>query len=187
MVRRARDGSTWRIGTDADVAWIAEGTSIGRTVTAAIPPVFEAYATVVVAYGEERIKHDRAVLALLAEQSPDQRWWLGYLDTGVDDIVFPDAPEVTLYTGWQYVMVEAGPAQAAAWRPSDGRAFGTGDLPNLMFPADHSWLVSTLWDDDWSCIGGPAGLVDRFLRHPDLQARQVTLGQDATPPGHEAR
>jgi hypothetical protein len=187
VVRRARDGSTWSIGTDAEVAWIAEGTSIGRTVAAAIPPVFEAYATVMVAYGDERICHDRAVLALLAEQSPDQRWWLGYLDTGVDDIVFPDAPKVILYTGWRYVLVEAGPEQVAAWRPSDGRAFGTGDLPNLMFPADHSWLVSTLWDDDWSCIGGPAGLVDRFLRHPDLRARQVALGQDATPPGHEAR
>ena len=186
MVTRTRDGGTWRIGTDADVAWIAEGTSIGRTITAAIPAVFEAYATVVVAYGEERVKHDRAVLALLAEQSPDQRWWLGYLDTGVDDIVFPDAPKVTLYAGWHYVLVEAGPEQAAAWRPGDGRAFGTGDLPNLIFPADHSWLVSTLWDDDWTCIGGPGGLVDRFLRHPDLQARPVALGQDATPPGHEA-
>jgi hypothetical protein len=186
VVRRARDGSTWGIGTDAEVGWIASGISLGRTINAAIPPVFEAYATVVVAYGEERIKHDRAVLALLAEQSPDQRWWLGYLDTGVDDIVFPDAPKVTLYAGWHYVLVEAGPEQAAAWRPGDGRAFGTGDLPNLMFPANRSWLVSTLWDDDWSCIGGPAGLVDRFLRHPDLRARQVALGQDDTPPGHQA-
>ena len=186
MVRQAKDGRTWRIGTDAEVAWIANGTSIGRTITAAIPPVFAAYATVVVAYEEERVKHDRAVLALLAEQSPDQRWWLGYLDTGADDIVFSDAPKVTLYSGWHYVLVEAGPAQAAAWRPSDGRAFGTGDLPNLIFPADHSWLVSTLWDDDWTCIGGPTGLVDRFLCHPDLQARPVALGQDATPPGHQA-
>jgi hypothetical protein len=32
-------------------------------------------------------------------------------------------------------------------------------LPNLMFPADRSWLVSTLWDDDWTCVGGPAELV----------------------------
>jgi hypothetical protein len=63
---------------DAEVAWIAESTPIDRTITAAIPPVFDAYATIVVAYGEERVKHDRAVLALLAEQSPDQRWWLGY-------------------------------------------------------------------------------------------------------------
>jgi hypothetical protein len=186
VVRRARDGSAWRIGTDVEVAWIAEGTSIGRTITAAIPAAFEAYVTVPVPYGEERERNDRALLALLRQQSPDQQWWLGYLDTGVDDIVFPDAPKVTLYAGWQYVLVEAGPEQAAAWRPADGRAFGTGDLPNLMFPADHSWLVSTLWDDDWSCIGGPAGLVDRFVRHPDLRARRVALGQDATPPGHEA-
>ena len=41
VVRRVRDGSTWRIGTDAEVAWIANGTSVGRTITAAIPPVFE--------------------------------------------------------------------------------------------------------------------------------------------------
>ena len=186
MVNRAGDGRTWRIGTESDVAWIVAGTSIGRTITAAIPAAFEAYATILVAYGAERVEHDRAVLALLAEQSPNQPWWLGYLDTGVDDIVFPDAPKVTLYAGWHYVLVEAGPEQAAAWRTADGRAFGTGDLPNLMFPSDHCWLVSTLWDDDWTCLGGPAELVGRFLRHPDLQARQVVLGDDATPPGHEA-
>jgi hypothetical protein len=45
-----------------------------------------------------------------------------------------------------------------------------------MFPADRSWLVSTLWDDDWSCIGGPGRLVHNFLRDPDLRARQVALG-----------
>ena len=194
MVTRSRDGSTWRIGTDAEVGWIAAGTdyhsglptSRTRTITGAIPAAFEAYAIVLVAYGVERDVHDRALLTLLREQSPGQRWWLGYLDTGADDIVFPDAPKVTLYARWHYVLIEAGPDQAAAWRPDGGRAFGTGDLPNLMFPADHSWLVSTLWDDDWTCMGGPAGLVDRVLRHPDLQARPVALGQDVTPPGHEA-
>ena len=100
MVRRARDGTTWRIGTDAEVAWIVNGTSMSRTITAAIPPVFEAYATVVLPYGEEQDNYDRAVLALLTEQSASQPWWLGYLDTGADDIVFPDAPKVTLYSGW---------------------------------------------------------------------------------------
>ena len=39
------------IGTDAEVAWIADGTSTGLTITAAIPPVFEAYATVVLPEG----------------------------------------------------------------------------------------------------------------------------------------
>src|SRR5215813_2003778 len=107
------------------------------------------------------------------------------MDSDADDIVFPDAPKETLYSDWHYVLVEAGTEKTTTWRPSDGRALGTGDLPNLMFPADRSWLVSKLWDDDWSCIGGSAGLVDKFLRHPDLQARLVALGQDATPPGHE--
>jgi hypothetical protein len=46
--------------------------------------------------------------------------------------------------------------------------------------------VSTLWDDDWACIGGPAGVVDCFVRHPRLRATPVALGQDATPPGHHA-
>jgi hypothetical protein len=185
MVSRAKDGSTWRIGTDAEVEWIFNGTSISRTITAAIPPVFEAYATVVLPYrGEGQDKRDRAVLTLLSEHSAGQPWWLGYLDTGADDIVFPDAPKVTLYSGWHYVLVEAGPEQAATWRRSG--SFWKGALPNLMFPADTSWLVSTLWDDDWSCIGGPAELVDRFLRHPDLEVRLVAVDQDATPPGHEA-
>jgi hypothetical protein len=177
----------WRIGTDADVAWIANGTSAGRTITAAIPPVFEAYATVELPYGGEgQDQHDRTVLGLLSEHSAGQPWWLGYLDTGADDIVFPDAPKVTLYSGWDYMLVEAGPEQAATWRQGDLGSFWKGVLPNLMFPADRSWLVSTLWDDDWTCIGGSAGLVGSFLRHPDLQARPVALGQDATPPGHKA-
>jgi hypothetical protein len=187
MVRVARDGRTWRIGTDAEVAWIANGTSTGRTITAAIPPVFEAYATVVLPErGEGQGRHDQAVLGLLRERSPDQSWWLGYLDTGADDIVFPGAPMVAFYSGWHYVLVQAGPEQAATWRDSGPWAFWKGALPNLMFPADHSWLVSTLWDDDWTCIGGPAELANQFLRHPDLRARPVALGQDATPPGHQA-
>jgi hypothetical protein len=183
----SKDGGTWRVGTDAEVAWIAEGTSVGLTITAAIPPVFDAYATVLLPEGpggEEQARHDRAMLALLTGHSADQPWWLGYLDTGADDTVFPDAPKVTLYYGWHYVLVEAGPEQAATWRHPG--SFFPGVLPNLMFPADRSWLVSAMWDDDWTCIGGPAGFVDRFLRHPGLKARSVTLDQDATPPGHEA-
>jgi hypothetical protein len=186
-VGRAGEESTWRIGTDAEVAWIVDGTWVGMTITSAIPPVFEAYATVVLPHGGHgQDQHDRAVLALLTEHTADQPWWLGYLDTGADDIVFPGAPMVTLYSGWHYVLVEAGPEQAATWRRSDLGSFWKGALPNLMFPADHSWLVSTLWDDDWTCIGGPAGLVDSFLRHPGLEARSVTLGENATPPGHQA-
>jgi hypothetical protein len=49
------------------------------------------------------------VSALLSEHLAGQPWWLGYLDTGADDIVFPGAPMVTFYSGWHCVLVEADP------------------------------------------------------------------------------
>ncbi|HWH10777.1 MAG TPA: hypothetical protein VG165_06585 [Solirubrobacteraceae bacterium] len=189
---RIKDGRAWRIGDDATVSWIADGTSITKAITAAIPPVFDAYATLELpeSWKERLGRHDAAVIELLTRHTARQPWWLGYLDTGADDVVFADAPRATLYTGWKYVLVEAGPGQAASWRASGGRTFWKGPLPNLMFPANRSWLVSTLWDDDWTCIGGRAALVEDLLDDPELgpRAREVRLvDDDATPPGHEAR
>jgi hypothetical protein len=195
---RVRDGRAWRIGGSADVAWIRDGTSITTAITAAIPPVFDAYATVELPYpqsdthgmwSDEQRRHDGALLAVLSRHAPPGQWWLGYLDTGADDLVFPDAPPVTLYAHWPYVLVEAGPQQAAAWRREDPLSFWMGALPNLMFPADRSWLVSTLWDDDWTCVGGPATLVDDLSADSELgpRTRRVGLAEDAAPPGHRAR
>ena len=183
---RERDGKSWRIGTQAEVAWIAGHTTPGLTISSAIPPVFEAYATIVVPEDDtERIEQERAALSLCTAWSGDQPWWLGYLDTGTEDLVFPDAPMVTLYEDWRYVMIEAGAEQAGRWR--EDRASSFGALPELIFPADRSWLVSRLWDDDWRCLGGPDELIDAFLTDPPLQARAVALGEDATPPGYIAR
>lgn len=182
---RMRDGKPWRIGGQSDVAWIAQHTTIGLTIDAAIPLVFDAYATVVVAEDDAaRRKQDRALVSLLTERSGELPWWLGYLDTGTEDVVFPDAPMVTLYSDWSYVLVEAGPEQAATWRADRSSSFGA--LPDVMFAADRSWLVSRLWDDDWRCLGGPADLLDACRRDPDLRARPVSPGEDATPPGHVA-
>jgi hypothetical protein len=188
---RARDGRAWRIGDDAEVSWIQDGTSITKAITSAIPPAFDAYATLELPKcWQDQNRHDAAVIELLSRHSGWQPWWLGYLDTGADDVVFADAPRATLYTGWEYVLVEAGPRQAASWRTSDVGTFWKGALPDLMFPADRSWLVSALWDDDWTCIGGCAALVEDLLHDRELgpRARRVELGDhDATPPGHEAR
>jgi hypothetical protein len=181
-----KDGREWRIGSDADVAWIQGLTAPGLTIASAIPPVFGAYATIVVPDKDEgRSAHARLVLQLLSEQSPDQPWWLGYLDTGADDLVFPDAPRLSLYAGWPYVLVQAGPAEAARWR-QDLRSWRAPG-PDLIFPADPSWLLSWLWDDDWQCLGGPTTLVDRFLAQSQLRVRQANLGEDDTTPGHVAR
>jgi hypothetical protein len=184
-----KDGQSWRVGTSHEVAWIHDGTFIGMTMSAGIPEVFEVYATIVMPDGRSgQGAHDRAVLDLLRRHTTDQPWWLGYLNTGTHDVVFPGAPMVTLYAGWHYVLIEAGPDEAPTWRRIDHEQgpFAKGALPDLMFPADRSWLLSTLWDDDWSCLGGPDRLVADFLSHPDLEARLVMPGQDATPPGHRA-
>lgn len=184
-ITRVKDGRSWRIGGDAEVAWIGAGTVTGLTITSAIPPIFDAYATIVVpGERDDRDEHDRALLQVLSAQSPTEPWWLGYLDTGADDVVFYDVRKVTLYSGWPYVMVEAGPAEASKWKE---RSSWRGAVPDLIFPADHSWLVSTLWDDEWRCLGGPKDLVDRVHADARLETRLVKLGEDATPPGHEAR
>ncbi|HST34082.1 MAG TPA: hypothetical protein VLJ80_11265 [Solirubrobacteraceae bacterium] len=195
---RARDGVAWRIGTDAEVGWIRSRTVAGLSITSAIPPVFEDYATVVLPapdWNDEFrsraiAEHDRAVLKLLERPAPPQPWWLGYLETGDSDIVFDDAPRVRPYTvDWRYVLVEAYPEQAASWRATSDQVGWKGtELPDVIFPQDRSWLLSTLWDDDWSCIGGSRALIAELLADRLLgpRARRVTIDQDATPPGHVA-
>ena len=176
-----------RIGVASDVAWITEGTSVGLTITSAIPPVFDAYATIVLPDDpQDREQQDQTLLAVLGRLTAQQPWWLGYLDTGADDVVMPEAPMVRMYQGWNYVLLEAGPEQAATLRKKDASRYWGSSLPNLMFPADRSWLLSTLWDDDWTCVGGSADLVNELLSEIPLHAKQVALEQDATPPGHQA-
>jgi hypothetical protein len=191
----SKEGRAWRIGCDGEIAWIRENTEGGLAITAAIPPVFEACATLklpgsgdhdAASWLEDPDRHDAGVLAVLSGHAASQPWWLGYLDTGSADVVFYDVRKVTVYSDWWYVLIEAGPEQTGLWRRDER---WKGVLPDLMFPADRSWLVSTLWDDDWTCIGGSRGLVDAFLAHPDLRrrAREVDPSvKDATPPAHTA-
>jgi hypothetical protein len=191
---RGKDGRDWRIGTDAEIRWIMDHTEGGVKVTCAIPAVFEAYATLELAGSgsgealsfEVSEAHDDAVVAVLKDHTSPQPWWLGYLETGASDVVFDDAPKVSGSAGgWWYVLVEAGPEQARHWRGEDWK----GWLPDMIFPADHSWLFQTLWDDDWSYIGGSHRLIDAFLAHPELGARTHEVDpsmEDATPPGHVA-
>ena len=107
----SKDGRTWQIGTAFDVDWIA-GRPGGYSIATAIPLVFDAYATFYQAHNITAATHEHAVVADLIQHTADQSWWLGYLDTGAHDIVFPSAPKVSLYWEWHYVLVKAGPEQA---------------------------------------------------------------------------
>ncbi len=167
------------------VDWITSSTRRGRTITAAIPPTYARYATVVVPDGDTaKTLADAALIEVLQAHTPAQPWWLGYLDTGLSDLVAADAPKVAVYVGWPYVLLEGGPERALNARRNVDVIGWHSALPELVFPSDRSWLVSTLWDDDWRCVGGPAALVDALLLRPNLQVRAVSLDEDATPPGH---
>jgi hypothetical protein len=184
---RVKDGRPWRLVSQAAVQWIVDGTRAGSTTLSAIPPVFEAYAALVVPDGvERRAAHDAALVSALRAFTDEQPWYLGYLDTGASDVVF-DAPGVWLYPHWRYVVVEAGPDEALAWRNGDDVIPWHTGLPELIFPADRSWLVSTLWDDDWSYVGGSRQLITALLAHVDVEAREVLPWEEGAPPGHELR
>ncbi len=173
---KLKDDRAWRIGTEDEVAWINAGVTTGWSITAAIPSAFAAYATLAFPVDLEmdradmrpaEDRFDDAVLSVLSAHTEPQPWWLGFLETGASDVVFDDAPRVHVY-GWNYVLVQAGPHEARTWRSDEGRWFTA--LPELMFPADHSWLVSSLWDDAWACVGGSADLVSALLIRPELRA-----------------
>jgi len=181
-----KDGRAWRIGTQDDVSWIQLGFTPGTAITTAIPSEFQAYATIALCEGEPghqvHAYPDSAVLDVLRSHTDPQPWWLGYLETGASDVVFPAAPRVKLYSSWSYVLVCAGPDQAASW--SRDRLWNWS-LPALMFPESRAWLVSLLWDDDWVSVGGSAELVTSLQRHPDLARLTYPCSPsdpDAAPP-----
>ena len=180
-VEVVKDGRAWRVGTAAEVSWLA-GRPNGTSVATALPLVFGAYATLYAPEQEVPV-HERAVVDVLAAHTAPQPWWLGYLDTGAHDTVFPGAPPVSLYFGWPYVLVEAGPAEALRWRSGHVRS-GDGHLPDLVFPSDRSWCMTALWDDAFTCLGGPADLVEALAREPLAGLRRVGPDdEDITPPG----
>jgi hypothetical protein len=126
-----RDGRAWRIGGGAEASWIQDGTSVTKAITSAIPRVFDAYATVALPedWWEEQDRHDAAVIELLTRHTGSQPWWLGYLDTGADDVVFADVPRTTLYADWKYVLVEAARARPRPGAPAASGPSGKEHCP----------------------------------------------------------
>jgi hypothetical protein len=168
------------------VDWITRSTRRDRTIHSAIPPLFAGYCTIAVPEQDTaKERADAALVEVLQAQGPDQPWWLGFLDTGAADIVQASAPRISIYVGWPYVLMRGGPEQALNLRRGRDSTPWHSTLPELIFPDDRSWLVSTMWDDDWRCVGGPVALIRALRQRTELQARQVSSDEDATPPGHD--
>jgi hypothetical protein len=126
MVQQINDGVAWTVGGQAEVERIAEGTGSGPQITTAIrldtPPTRTLTNAGRRTSPAIRTSSVAKILRLstCCAATAARRWWLGYLDTGASDIVFWDVPKVTIYWGWEYVLVLAGPDQAASWRPAPG-------------------------------------------------------------------
>src|SRR5205085_6825429 len=70
----ASGGQEWRLGTDIDVTWINDGTSGGTAITAAIPPIFASYCTLLLPRNgnDELTAHEQAVIELFTEHTTEQ-------------------------------------------------------------------------------------------------------------------
>jgi hypothetical protein len=60
LMKAYRDGRSWQIGTIREVSWVANGTAEDTSITGAIPPVFEAYATFYEPDEISTVEHERA-------------------------------------------------------------------------------------------------------------------------------
>ena len=114
------------------VDWITDWTRKDRTIVSAIPPMYAAYATIVVPDGDEaKTQSDRALVEALEAHAPADRWWLGYLDTGAADLSNIKGQRVSAYAGWTYVLKACGPRQVLAARDNGHSTPGTAPCPSF--------------------------------------------------------
>jgi hypothetical protein len=80
-----------------------------------------------------------------------------------------DGPKVDFFH--RYLLFTGPIDEAGQW---GARPYGPGiprdiNSPNLMWPADHAWFVTTNIDSEWTGVGGSAALADDLLREPSLE------------------
>lgn len=80
-----------------------------------------------------------------------------------------DGPKVDFFH--QYLLFTGALDEAGQW---GARPYGPGiprdiNSPNLMWPADHAWFVTTNIESDWTGVGGSTALADDLLGEPRLE------------------
>lgn len=62
-------------------------------------------------------------------------------------------------------------SRAGRWGAAPYRSGAPRDInsPNLMWPADHAWFVTTAIDQHWTAVGGSERLVQDLLRDTRLE------------------
>ncbi|MHA7175365.1 hypothetical protein ACX80D_01800 [Arthrobacter sp. Sr24] len=81
--------------------------------------------------------------------------------------LFDTPPEI--YTGADWV-------NHAPWHHSPTRP----QSPNLLWPADHAWVLVTEIDFDSTVVGGSAELIAAIVQDPNIEALVLPAGADLT-------
>lgn len=63
-------------------------------------------------------------------------------------------------------LAEAGQWGAATWGNGAPRGINS---PNLMWPSDHAWFVTTSIEGTWTGVGGTPALIDNLLQDQRLE------------------
>jgi hypothetical protein len=123
-------------------------------------------------WGELPLEERRLLVAILRDHTttPDRCWfclWEGYGgfdDGGVHDRVRLPGRDYVLYTG------PVGHALDSPMHP-----FSSDLSPNLWWPEDRAWFVSTEIDLCWTYVGGRRELIDTLVRDERLEVLQAKL------------
>ncbi len=91
-----------------------------------------------------------------------------------------DGPRLTL-SPHDYLLFEGAITHAGAWGAVD---YGHGiprrlNSPNLIWPADHKWFVSTRVEGSWTGVGGSKDLVNELLRDSRLEVVRAHYDREA--------
>jgi hypothetical protein len=130
--------------TDEDVAWIRDGTSVSRTIRSAIPDGYDVDGLVDLV--EDGGRTESRLLTALGIAA-DEELVAGWIDR--DGLMTEAGDEHLLYATWRYRIRIVRTAELEGRLHPDVH----DDFPDLLFPRDRAWLVSTLWDDTWRSIG----------------------------------
>jgi hypothetical protein len=81
-----------------------------------------------------------------------------------------DGPQLEL-DGQSYFLFTGALAQAGQWGAARWASGAPRDInsPNLVWPADHAWFVTTSIEGTWTGVGGSEALVADLLRDPRLE------------------
>ncbi|SDN41600.1 hypothetical protein SAMN05428965_0301 [Geodermatophilus sp. DSM 45219] len=85
-------------------------------------------------------------------------------------------PSVELIPSRKFYLVQAPLGELMHIGHSESADWFIAESPNLIFPTDKKWLVSSEIDFDSTIVGCSSRLADALLAHPDLETWPVAGG-----------